>query len=75
VVAGRAVLNFDVETIRALGELGVIPILGFILWTQIKIRKRTEITAVLEKKIDEQGEQIMKLSQSVARIEGHLKIH
>jgi hypothetical protein len=73
-VAGRAVLNFDVETIRALGELGVIPILGFILWTQIKIRKNGN-NGVLEKKIDKQGEQIMKLSQSVARIEGHLKIH
>lgn len=57
-----------VELIQAFGNLGALPLLGFLLWQAIKIhRNGNGRLGKLEEKVDG-------LVVSVARIEGHLKI-
>ncbi|UCD56790.1 MAG: hypothetical protein JSV16_13340 [Candidatus Hydrogenedentota bacterium] len=57
-----------VEMIQAIGNLGALPLLGFLLYQAIKIRRNGNGRLnALEKKVDQ-------LVISVARIEGHLEV-
>ncbi|NIO41041.1 MAG: hypothetical protein GTO41_13235 [Burkholderiales bacterium] len=64
----------ETELINALKELGAVAWLGILSWQAIKIRRNGGNNASLEKKIDALSERVYGLSQSVARIEGHLEI-
>ncbi len=62
--------------IQALGQIGAVPLLGTLLWLTIRIHKNGNGNLrKLEDKLDETNDRIYELAQSVARIEGHLKIN
>lgn len=63
----------DAETINALKELGAMAWMGILSLGLLWLRKNGN-SAKLEKKIDEQSQQISEVRESVARIEGHLNI-
>ena len=56
------------EMIQAIGNLGAVPLLGFLLYYAIKIRQNGN------GRLGNVEKEVAKLVRSVARIEGHLGI-
>jgi len=58
----------EIEMIQAIGNLGALPLLGFLLWQAIRLRRNGNgRLEKVEQKVDG-------LVVSVARIEGHLGV-
>ena len=58
----------DVEMIQAIGNLGALPLLGFLLWQAIKIRRNGN------GRLGRLEEKVTELVVSVALIKAHLGI-